>query len=149
MSLFSRLAFLAASCFIVVAVSVYAGQIETSDKTYTNEQIDAYVRVLENLVDLNTSYAPKFEAAQEETERAALSDELIVRMQEIVEAEGLTVEIYEAIGKSAHTDPELGQRILAIMSPYGMSMPDNHPGTLPENHPPLNDAQKAPQHEGK
>lgn len=100
---------------------------------YDAATLSAFVRAAQAVSALRDSYLPKITAANiaKRPERAeALFGEMRSRMHDAIDAEGLSVERYEAISDRAAQDSRLRARIEAILS--GNAVPPSPPASPQE-----------------
>jgi hypothetical protein len=60
---------------------------------------------------INQTYAPAYQAAQSDEQRAAIEDEAMGKMTQAVKDKGLSVEKYNQIVTAAQSDPEIARRV--------------------------------------
>ena len=89
---------------------------ETPSAGFSEDELSSFVNAAMEVQAVQEDYMAKIEAAPEDSERQALVQEAQEEMATAVEeTEGMDVQTYNEIGQAAQTNPELNERILAML----------------------------------
>lgn len=82
----------------------------------SQNDLEAYVSAVAKIQEIDLALQPRIDDAANADEAAALTREATDRMVAEVEAQGLTVEQYNAITRAAERDDRLYERILTLLA---------------------------------
>ncbi|MGR3375119.1 DUF4168 domain-containing protein [Salipiger abyssi] len=83
---------------------------------FSEDQLSSFVDAALHVQEVQKDYMTQIEAAAAEDEKKALIQEANTEMTAAVEeTEGMDVTTYNRIGQAAQSDPELNERILAMV----------------------------------
>ena len=89
---------------------------ETPSTGFSEDELTSFVDAAMEVQAVQQDYMAQIEAAPEDAERQALVQEAQQEMANAVEeTEGMNVQTYNEIGQAAQTNPELNERILAML----------------------------------
>jgi|GEM_PF-170559 len=89
---------------------------ETPSTGFSEDELTSFVDAAMEVQAVQQDYMAQIEAAPEDAERQALVQEAQQEMANVVEeTEGMDVQTYNEIGQAAQTNPELNERILAML----------------------------------
>lgn len=89
---------------------------ETPSTGFSEDELTSFVDAAMEVQAVQQDYMAQIEAAPEDAERQALVQEAQQEMANAVEeTEGMDVQTYNEIGQAAQTNPELNERILAML----------------------------------
>ena len=89
---------------------------ETPSAGFSEDELTSFVNAAMEVQAVQQDYMAQIEAAPEDAERQALVQEAQEEMASAVEeTEGMDVQTYNEIGQAAQTNPELNERILAML----------------------------------
>ncbi len=89
---------------------------ETPSAGFSEETLTSFVDAAMQVQAVQQDYMAQIEAAPEDAEKQALVQEAQTEMASAVEeTEGMDVQTYNEIGQAAQTNPELNERILAML----------------------------------
>jgi hypothetical protein len=89
-----------------IAQSTAQQQAQISD-----DDLKTFAVAAREVQQINQTYAPAYQAAQSDEQRAAIEDEAMGKMTQAVKDKGLSVEKYNQIVTAAQTDPEIARRV--------------------------------------
>lgn len=78
---------------------------------FTDEQLEQFAEVSQEIVVISEEYTERLQAAQDEAAQQEVQMEANDKMVEAVEEGGLDVDTFNAIGMAVQQDPELMQRV--------------------------------------
>lgn len=86
------------------------------EAAFSEDQLSSFVDAALQVQEVQQDYMTQIEAAAAEDEKKALIQEANTKMTAAVEeTEGMDVTTYNRIGQAAQSDPELNERILAMV----------------------------------
>ncbi|WP_335949518.1 DUF4168 domain-containing protein [Salipiger bermudensis] len=89
---------------------------ETPSTGFSEDELTSFVDAAMEVQAVQQDYMAQIEAAPEDAERQALVQEAQQEMANAVEeTEGMDVQTYNEIGQAAQSNPELNERILAML----------------------------------
>ncbi|WP_353471527.1 DUF4168 domain-containing protein [Salipiger sp. H15] len=92
---------------------------------FSEEQLTAFVDAAAQVQAVQEDYMAQIEAVEEPEGKQALVEEAQVEMADAVnETEGMDVDTYNQIGQAAQADPELNQRIIAMLQERAPAGPE-------------------------
>ncbi len=129
----SRLALARRFAFLVMpfalAVGVLPGQaaraaqgdllklVQADAGGFSQAQLEAYADAVLKVQQVDREWQPKIDAAADAAEAELLTAQATDEMIEGIQAEGLSVQEYNAITQAAETDDQLYERIMTLLSP--------------------------------
>ncbi|PWV75314.1 DUF4168 domain-containing protein [Halomonas sp. A11-A] len=78
---------------------------------FTDEQLEQFAEVSQEIVVISQEYTERLQAAEDEAAQQEVQMEANDKMVEAVEEGGLDVDTFNAIGMAVQQDPELMQRV--------------------------------------
>ncbi|MFB9146737.1 DUF4168 domain-containing protein [Halomonas alkalicola] len=78
---------------------------------FTDEQLEQFAEVSQEIVVISQEYTERLQAAEDEAAQQEVQMEANDKMVEAVEKGGLDVDTFNAIGMAVQQDPELMQRV--------------------------------------
>lgn len=109
----SHLKYMVAGLTLIIAAAVSPAMAE--DTAVDNAQLEQFVTALTDVRDLGNEYSEQIASAQDQQEAQELQQEAQVEMVAVVEDTGLTVEEYNQIAQQLSQDPELMERVQAML----------------------------------
>jgi hypothetical protein len=81
-------------------------------QSFSDAELETFAVAYLDVQQVGTEWGPRIQGAPSPEEAARLEQEALAEMIERVEAQGLSVDQYNAILQSAQIDPELQQRVV-------------------------------------
>lgn len=83
---------------------------------FSQAQLEAYAAAVVKVQEIDRAWQPKIDQAENETEAEIMTTEATDEMIGEIEAEGLSVQEYNAITQAAEQDPQLYDRIMTLLA---------------------------------
>jgi len=81
----------------------------------SEEQLQKFASASQKVAMVADEYRPKLQAAKDDAAREQVYREADEKMVRMVNADGLTVDEFNGIGQAVDQDPQLRQRVIAIV----------------------------------
>ena len=91
-------------------------QAETGAGGYSQEQLESYAAAVMKVQEVDRAWQPRIEQAQDQRQAEAMTSEATNEMIGEIEAQGLSVEEYNAITQAAEQDQQLYDRIITLLT---------------------------------
>ena len=85
-------------------------------EAYSESQLEAYVAAVVKIYEIDRAWQPRIDGAETSGEAVALTREATEKMIAEVQAQGLSVDEYNAITKAAEADDRLYERIRVLLA---------------------------------
>lgn len=83
---------------------------------FSEDKLDDYAAAVLKVQDVHDAWKPQIDEASSEEEARSMARQATDEMVEEIEAEGLTVDEYNAITQAAEQDEQLYQRIMTLLA---------------------------------
>ena len=83
---------------------------------FSQAQLEAYAGAVRKVQQIDREWQPKIDEAQNEEEAEVLTTQATDQMVDGIEAEGLSVQEYNAITQAAETDDQLYEHIMTLLA---------------------------------
>ena len=90
--------------------------VQARAEAYTESQLEAYVAAVVKIYEIDRAWQPRIDGAETSGEAVALTREATEKMIAEVQAQGLSVDEYNAITKAAEADDQLYERIRVLLA---------------------------------
>lgn len=111
----SHLKALLASLTLVAAAAFTPAMAEDGSATVDDAQLEQFAAALTDVRDLGNEYSEQIASAESQQDAQALQQEAQVEMVAAVEETGMTVEEYNQIAQQMSQNPELMERVQAML----------------------------------
>lgn len=113
----------AAGLFIVpmqVTAQDYEMPGEAEGADFSQEEISAFARAQAQVMEIEQEFSAQFAEAGDPAEQQAIMEEANEKMLDVIEQEGLSIEVFNQIATQAQTDSELQQQLNEAMQRHMM-----------------------------
>lgn len=94
----------------------FGAMAQTAPQTFSDEKLEVFAQKVVEIGEIRADYAPRIESAANVDEQQSLIQQATMAMVEAVEAdEDLTVEEYNLIAEASATDPDLAEKVAALV----------------------------------
>lgn len=101
--------------------------------SFTDDQLQGFVEASNAVSDIRLDYMPKLQAATDEAEATELQMQAMTEMQEAVDGtENMDVDLYNQIGRAMQSNPEVEERIAALVQSMESAPADTTSQTDPQ-----------------
>jgi len=83
---------------------------------YSQSKLESYAAAVMKVQEIDRAYQPKIQQAQDQQQADAITTEATTQMIGEIEAQGLSVEEYNAITEAAEQDQQLYDRIMTLLA---------------------------------
>ncbi len=114
---------LAAGLFVVpmqAAAQNYDMPGEAGGADFSQEEISAFASAQAQVMEIEQEFSAEFAQAESPEEQQAIMEEANEKMMDVIEREGLSIEVFNQIATQAQTDPDLQQQLEEAMQGYMM-----------------------------
>src|SRR3546814_11580727 len=98
-----------------------APQAGSQGAAYSQEQLESYAAAVMKVQEIDRAWQPKIQQAEDQQQADQMATEATDEMIGQIEAQGLSVEEYNAITQAAAQDQQLYDRIVALLPPAQQS----------------------------
>ncbi|ATJ81796.1 DUF4168 domain-containing protein [Halomonas beimenensis] len=96
-------------------------QAEAQAQNFSDDQLQKFADASKEIAVISQDYTQRLQEAEGEQAQQQVRQEANDKMVEAVEASGLEVDTFNAIGEAIQQDPELMQRVQAMAQPSSSS----------------------------
>lgn len=83
---------------------------------YSQQQLESYAAAVMKVQEIDRAWQPKIQQAEDQQQAEAMTTEATNQMIGEIEAQGLSVQEYNAITQAAEQDRQLYDRIIALLT---------------------------------
>lgn len=83
---------------------------------YSQDKLESYAAAVMKVQEIDRAYQPKIQQAQDQQQAEAITTEATNQMIGEIEAQGLSVDEYNAITEAAEQDKQLYDRIMTLLA---------------------------------
>ena len=91
-------------------------QADVQGAAYSQEQLESYAAAVMKVQEIDRAWQPKIQQAANEEEAEAMTTEATNEMIGEIQAQGLSVQQYNAITQAAEQDQQLYDRIMTLLA---------------------------------
>jgi len=83
---------------------------------YSDDKLESYAEAVVGIQEVNQKWQTEMNAAESQEEADKIREQSFTEMEEVVQDKGLTVQEYNDITVAAQSNPDLNQKILAMIN---------------------------------